>query len=61
MFLTKQSSTIGKLHFFTSYIESSGMTGTISNSTNFEYNDALHFSGTEDNGRPMLLINIITY
>lgn len=60
MFLTKRN-TIRKLYFFTSYVESSDMTNTFYNNTDFKYNDALHFSDAENNGKLMPLINIITY
>ena len=61
MFLTKEKSMVGKLYYFTSYVESRDRTNPTYNSTNFKYNNALHFSGSENNGKLLLLINIITY
>lgn len=59
--VSDKRNTIGQLHLLTSYAESCDMTSIISNSTNFKYNDVLHLHGAENNGKLLLLINIITY
>ena len=40
MFLTKAKIMVGKLYYFTSYVESRDMTNPTYNSTNFKYNNA---------------------